>query len=247
MPQGKRDTSPSRLPLSYRAQLGAYWKEWNMADDFMVKVSNDLNMVNPRLTKITLDIIANIRDMQNHGLNVALLLARVKNGELWKDTFSSYQEYTETCFGLKKAQAYKLAAVGSSFLTDADTGYAHSVISTGADDYNTTQLIELLPLKSTGTAKKLHDEGRINPHMSTREIKAVVDEVKPTREKDEGDGDGEGEVETAHIEVKPENVLTLKHTITIEETADGIAVLFIDGEQATKKAVVELIGSYRYR
>lgn len=217
-----------------------------MANELTIKVSNDLNMANPRLTKITLDIIANIRDIQNHGLTVALLLAEVKDGELWKDTFSSYQEYASTCFGIKKAQAYKLAAVGHNFVSDADSGYAHSVICAGAEDYSTTQLIELLPLKSTETAKKLHDDGRINPHMSTREIKAVVDEVKPTREKGDGDGDGEG-AENTHIEVKPENVYTLKHTITIEENAEGIAALFIDSEQATKKAVLELINSHRYR
>ncbi len=217
-----------------------------MANELIIKASSELNMANPRLTKITLDIIANIRDIQNHGLTVALLLAEVKDGELWKETFSSYQEYAQTCFGLKKAQAYKLAAVGHNFVSDVDTGYAHSTICAGADDYSTTQLIELLPLKSTETAKQLHDDGRINPHMSTREIKAVVDEVKPTREKEEGDGEGEG-AENAHIEVKPENVFTLKHTITIEENAEGIAALFIDGEQATKKAVLELISSHRYR
>jgi hypothetical protein len=220
-----------------------------MANEMMVKVSNDLNMANPRLTRVTLDIIANLNDMRNHGLTVAMLLAEVKYGELWKDTFSSYQEYAETCFGIKKAQAYKLAAVGCNFVSNSDTGYAHSVICSGTDDYSTTQLIELLPLKSTDTAKQLHDEGRINPHMSTREIKAVVDEVKPTREKAEnGEGNDEGEdTESAHIEVKPENVFTLKHTITIEENAEGIAALFIDGEQATKKAVLELISSHRYR
>jgi hypothetical protein len=220
-----------------------------MANELTIKVSNDLNMANPRLTKITLDIIANIRDIQNHGLTVALLLAEVKDGELWKDTFSSYQEYAQTCFGIKKAQAYKLAAVGHNLVSDADSGYAHSIICTGAEDYSTTQLIELLPLKSTETAKQLHDDGRINPHMSTREIKAVVDEVKPTREKAEnGEGNDEGEdTENAHIEVKPENVFTLKHTITIDENVEGIAALFIDGEQATKKAVLELINSHRYR
>jgi hypothetical protein len=113
------------------------------------------------------------------------------------------------------------------------------------NDYSATQLIQLLPLKSPEKAKELQLSGDINPTMSASQIKAVVDEHKPTRETCEGDGESEGE--TVHVEVTPEQVLSLKATITIEESAEGIAHLFIDGEQATKKAVMELINGYRYK
>jgi hypothetical protein len=228
-----------------------------MADNMMIRFKdNALNMGNERLTEITNDIISHITSMQEHGLVVAARLAEVKDLELWKGTFDSFAEYTEGCFGLKKSQAYKLAAIGRDYVANTDpkapitsTLYDGCVNMGYENDYSATQLIQLLPLKSPEKAKELQLSGDINPTMSASQIKAVVDENKPPRETSggSGEGEGDGEGETVHVEVTPEQVLSLKATITIEESAEGIAHLFIDGEQATKKAVMELINGYRYK
>lgn len=128
---------------------------------------------NLELTNVTNRIMEIGNSIRANMFEVAKLLAKVEDEELFKDDgFKNTVEYGVSVLGFKKSQMYDLLKVGHTFDT--------STLSNG--EYNTTQLQTLAPLGKE-IIDKLADEGVISPDMTVAEIKDIVRDNKPKSDK----------------------------------------------------------------
>ena len=128
---------------------------------------------NLELTNVTNRIMEIGNSIRANMFEVAKLLAKVEDEELFKDDgFKNTVEYGVSVLGFKKSQMYDLLKVGHTFDTPT--------LSNG--EYNTTQLQTLAPLGKE-TIDKLADEGVITPDMTVAEIKDIVRDNKPKNDK----------------------------------------------------------------
>lgn len=135
-------------------------------------------------------------------------LFEIKNSELWKDDYSSFEECA-SIFGIKKAQAYNLIKgyeIGEKRLIRKEDGKAEKICT----EFSNTQCVEISRLKEDTKILDMLDKKAITPDMSTKAIREVVEkELHP--EKFE---------EKTEIQEQPEKEETTEETT--EETFDNI-------------------------
>lgn len=107
-------------------------------------------------------------------------LCEIKNQELWKDDYKSFEECAAV-FNIKKAQAYNLIKgyeVGEKKLVRKENGNPEKISSL----YSNTQCVELAKLKEDVKILEMLDSGKVKPEMTTKEIREVVDrELHPEK------------------------------------------------------------------
>ena len=107
-------------------------------------------------------------------------LYEIRNQELYKTDFSTFESCIES-FGIKRAQGYNLIKgyeVGEKRLIRKDNGNPEKISTL----YSNTQCVELAKLKEDIKILNMLDEGKVNPKMSTKEIREVVDkELHPEK------------------------------------------------------------------
>lgn len=104
--------------------------------------------------------------------NVAYCLYEVKEYGYFKDKYNDVFEYAEHELGYKKRTVYNFLNVVDKFaLRDSDNLRPKMFIAEEYKDYNFSQLVEILSLKSKGDVKE------IKPTMSAREVKTKVKEL----------------------------------------------------------------------
>lgn len=219
-----------------------------MANDIML-TNGYGNLTDKALIKYTDRIMGLGVNIRKSMLKVAHILSIIDEKEHYaSDGFASVAEYAESVLGIKKSQTNNLVRIGRIFVN----GYSgESVLPHETnDDYNSTQLVALLPLKSQELALDLANSGVINPHMTVKDIKEAIEPYKPTKAVSES-GEGEESEATETVHANAEDVAAIAYekveVITIEKTPDGTYVAFVgdDNVSITIEELVEHIGTYK--
>lgn len=168
-------------------------------------------LMNRDLQKATDRIIALNNENIRNDYQIAAIFANVeKTGCFTDDGFKNAVEWGMKCIGLKKAQCYNYLKVGKEFIREIisnkgkSIGYCSNLLPIPGDeanrevtsfstepapapdkDFNISQTIALSRLESREQALDLIHEGKVNPEMSVRDIKKIVDEVKNPNESTE--------------------------------------------------------------
>ena len=182
--------------------------------DMVINQGVEIN--NPELKKITLDIRKSAANVIGNTYKIAALIAHVDKDELYiEDGFADVFDYVKQCFGLEKSSTYNLIRVGSEFITAVEHGKIKSfetLLTHGDKDYSISQVFKMLPL-GIDKAKELTADGVINETMSCRQIEKIVKEntdgtVARGKSKDEPNEptDGETENDTNTVMVDWESV-----------------------------------------
>ena len=107
-------------------------------------------------------------------------LFEIKNQELWKDDYNSFEECASV-FNIKKAQAYNLIKgyeVGEKKLIRKENGNPEKISTL----YSNTQCVELAKLKDDVKILEMLDAEKVKPTMTTKEIREVIDkELHPEK------------------------------------------------------------------
>ena len=138
-------------------------------------VNEKLQYTNVKLNKPMNDILGEYKRAQKGSEIVAKALANIKDNELWRDDFESFDKCVDV-FGIGRAQAYRVIASYKLKYDDEHDGRLA--------DYTLSQVAEIGRL-SVSLFCDVIDRGEITPTMTTKEIRAVVDSYKKTEEVDD--------------------------------------------------------------
>ena len=143
-----------------------------------------------------------IRKALNSAIKSANIIGKslkvIKDRELWKDDFKSFEESAEV-FGIKKAQAYNLIK-----------GY-EIYDKFKLEDFSNTQCVEIAKLdKAEGEkgVKSALESGLIKQSMTTKELREAIDNylhpekaLEEAKEAEEAEAEAEAEAEEAENEI----------------------------------------------
>jgi hypothetical protein len=157
-----------------------------MAETNIVQ-ANEFNFKSKKLQQITNQIFKQGMTIRKAYAKIAVQLCIIEESKCYElDGFESVHDYSKQILGIGKSQSYDLLRVGRDFV---DRKSLESVLPHEENkDYSTSQLQALLPLKSVDTAKQLAEQNIINPTMTVKEIKQVVNDViHPVEESEENE------------------------------------------------------------
>lgn len=184
-------------------------------------------LMNRELQQATDKVIALCNENIRNDYQIAAIFADVeKSGAFNDDGFKSVIEWGMKCIGFKRAQCYNYLKVGKEYTREIisnkgkNLGYCSNLLPIPGDesnreampfgtepapapdkDFTMSQTIALTRLESRNEALNLIHDGKVNPEMSVRDIKKVVDEINKS-ELDESDESTES-TEGASEEQKP--------------------------------------------
>lgn len=148
-------------------------------DNYLMVTNGKFEFANKSFNKSMNTILDEYKRAQKGSENVAKALCEIKDKELWKDDFDSFEKCIET-FGIGKAQAYRvISAYKLKYDEEHDGRLA---------DYTLTQVAEIGRL-SISLFCDVIDRGEITPTMSCKDIRAVVDSYKKTEDTDDTPND----------------------------------------------------------
>lgn len=128
---------------------------------------------NGALRAETQRIVDALNEAKNSLYVVAYTMNKIHTGKLYvADGFADIYDYGNVVFGYKRAMVNNLVRVGATYLT-SDGKDVKSLMAHSDDDYSVSQIQELLTIP-VDEAKRLDAEGKINPDMTTKEIREVV-------------------------------------------------------------------------
>lgn len=132
-----------------------------------------ITIKNAALRTETKRIIDALDDAKNSLYTVAYTLNKINDGKLYAaDGFADIYDYGNTVFGYKRAMVNNMIRVGANYLT-SDGHCVKSLMAHSDADYSVSQMQELLTIP-VDDAKQLDAAGKINPDMTTKEIRNVV-------------------------------------------------------------------------
>lgn len=148
-------------------------------DNYLMVTNGKFEFANKSFNKLMNTILDEYKRAQKGSENVAKALCDIKDKELWKDNFDSFEKCIET-FGIGKAQAYRVI---SAYKLKYDEEHDGRLV-----DYTLTQVAEIGRL-SVSLFCDIIDRGEIAPTMSCKDIRAVVDSYKKTEDTDDTPND----------------------------------------------------------
>ena len=135
---------------------------------------------NGALRAETQRIVDALNEAKNSLYVVAYTMNKIHTGKLYvADGFADIYDYGNVVFGYKRAMVNNLVRVGATYLT-SDGKDVKSLMAHSDDDYSVSQIQELLTIP-VDEAKRLDAEGKINPDMTTKEIREVVQAERKTK------------------------------------------------------------------
>ena len=173
--------------------------------------------LNRDLNAATLRIRGIGEKMKEHLFEVAAVIAKVDREKLYEiDGFKNVHEWTLKEFNIKASRSYSLLTIGQKWTAERVdkrghvTGYTMII----SPEYSTTQTEKMLPV-GLETATRLHEEGKISPSMSAKEIEKVIKAEKNPIEEAEPEEPETEELETVNSEEveeteKPEICIRVK-------------------------------------
>ena len=211
-----------------------------MSNEIMIN-NNNMVITNTKLRKYTEQIYKQGVNIKKSFARVAVILARIEDSKCYEqDGFESVHDYAFQIFGWKKANSYAMLKVGREYI-DGKTYESILPHETG-NDYSTSQLQALLPLKSVELAKRLAEKEEINPSMTVAQIKAVVKEYKDSQS-DVTDSESNDSVNESDDVVEVNGYITLNE-IKLVETKDGKRLIMCDDVVVTRESIISLIDKF---
>lgn len=156
---------------------------------------------------------------QKNGEVVARSLKAIKDNELWKDDFESFEK-SIAVFGIGKAQAYRVI----NAITVKDEVPV-------LEDFTITQVAELARLENEQIEEAINNED-ITKESTCKEIRKYVDSLKKALEAGDESEEGEGEGNDNEGEELPANVINIE-IIAGNETKH----VYIDNDEVYNKVV----------
>lgn len=206
--------------------------------------ANDVQITNTKLRNYTEQIFKQGLSIKKSFAKIATILVKIEDSKCYEaDGYESVQDYALKVLGWKSANTYAMLKVGRDYL---DPKTAESVLphETG-NDYSTSQLQALLPLKSVDTAKDLAGNGEISPDMTVKEIKNVVKTFKAGTAKSEGEDTNketpENNDDKDTIEISAWSIL---HSFEIMQDANGNITFMLDGEETSKNNIIDILKKF---
>ena len=129
---------------------------------------------NKKLNSSMNAILDEYRRMQKGSENVAKALTAIKDGELWRDDFDTFEQCIDT-FGIGKAQAYRLIASYKMKYNEEHDGRL--------ENYTLSQVAEIARLEISLFCDVI-DRGEISETMSCVSIRDVVNKYKAMDKED---------------------------------------------------------------
>lgn len=135
------------------------------ANELPIFQNKTLNSATKKIAGISLKIKKNL-------FEVALILSQVDDEKAYEeDGFKSAAEYAQKTFGFKKSHAYTMIKIGKEYTAPTlESNLPHEP----NNDFSTTQIEKVFPLKSREVVVELVESGEITPDMTCKEIEAVV-------------------------------------------------------------------------
>lgn len=146
-------------------------------------VNEKFSFSNKKLNKSMDTILDEYRRAQKGSENVAKALTAIKDGELWRDDFDTFENCIEV-FNIGKAQAYRVIASYKMKYNEEHDGRL--------ENYTLSQVAEISRLEISLFCD-LIDKGEITPDMSCSKIRSVVNKYKSNEEPDEPDASVAGD------------------------------------------------------
>ena len=131
-------------------------------------VTEKLSFSNAKLNKPMNAILDEYRKMQKGSENVAKALSAIKDDELWRDDFETFEDCINT-FGIGKAQAYRLIASYKMKYNEEHDGRL--------ENYTLSQVAEIVRLEISLFCDII-DRGEISESMTCASIRDVVNKYK---------------------------------------------------------------------
>ena len=182
--------------------------------------------------------------IRKSALETAAVVAAVdKTGCFKDDGFKTVHDWTAAAFGFRKSTSYNMLAIGKEYVAPVlnsagrtiayESTFAQTVESEG--DFTVTQLIQLLPA-GRDMAGQLVLDGKVNPGMTCKEIKAVVNAARADEEED-----GEESAETGETGENEEEDEQERRTATVDIIPDEGVVYVNFGELVYKFSLKEWV------
>lgn len=140
-------------------------------------VNEKFTFSNKKFNKSMNDILDEYRRMQKGSENVAKALTTIKDDELWRDDFETFEQCIDT-FGIGKAQAYRLIASYKMKYNEEHDGRLAN--------YTLSQVAEIARLEISLFCDII-DRGEISETMSCASIREVVNKYKTMEKKEDTD------------------------------------------------------------
>ena len=162
-------------------------------DELMIR-SEMKTYENKELNRLTQTVYKIGAEIRKGCFKTAAIFAQVKKTGIFKEAgYKNISEWGKEAFGFSKSTTYNLVNIGENFIREIENesgkliGYHSELTEDDEQDYTISQIIPMLPV-GFETAEDLHQNGEINPTMTTREIKKVIDEkLKADKEAEEAE------------------------------------------------------------
>lgn len=157
-------------------------------DEIMIR-NEMVTYENKELNRLTQTVYKIGAEIRKGCFQTAAIFAQVKKTGIYKEAgYKNISEWGKEAFGFSKSTTYNLVNIGENFIREIENekgkliGYHSELTEDDEQDYTISQIIPMLPV-GLETAEDLHQSGEINPAMTTREIRKVIDEkIKSEKE-----------------------------------------------------------------
>lgn len=182
-----------------------------------ITLTRNYEISNFKLNQKTNKIYKLLESTKENMLEIAHVLAMIKNDNMLNDEFIDIFDYAKKMFGFKKSTVYKMLKCANTFISDNGK---ETVFITEKDDFSLSQLFEMQS-ESVEDIKEMLDNGVITFDMPCKEIRNVMKEKKKA-EKTEDIEDTEDTEDTKDTEDMEVEVLSVETIDYMMGTVEGI-------------------------
>lgn len=204
--------------------------------------TGEYEIANTKLRNYTQQIFKQGLNIKKSFARIAVILVKIDESKCYEqDGFDNVQDYANKVLGWKSANTYAMLKVGREYI---DSKTYESVLPHGEQDYTTSQLQALLPLKSVDKALELAENNEINPEMTVKAIKDVVKSyTKKTNDVKEETNDSE-EKEDKDNQVLDVDSYKVDFEIKLVTNSDGNKIILVDDVACTKDSVINMLNDW---
>lgn len=148
-----------------------------MKNELVTITGTEISFNNKQLNIATKTIYGYVFGMEKNKFKMAGEMYRILENNLFVDDFDNFETYASKVFNLKKAMAYNYASIGKEWIERNEMGNptGESILPHDTVDYQITKILALMKV-GVEQATEWANDGTINPFMSVKEIKEIVNE-----------------------------------------------------------------------